>query len=330
MHIHPAIQALQGDPALQAKAQQAAHDGMFAWVDAPERRQLRAELDAFAARRPIADCPLLARLFAQGDRTARDLAMSFADAGIAILADEPFAHLPQRHSTDGLVSVLVLGRSGNVTLTLCAIDGERLAAGAPARHAAFWPGESWEHVLAGEAVADLVDCHPRAEDGSETGAVALHAREVLLTPGAVIARDADRQAMLLRSVPRSLVTLRLQRRLSGAGPSREYALANGALAHQSAGNPRDSRIELMMALLGRMKRVDAAPLIARIAAAEGSAALRWQALREGLALDTATGFAALCRVAADPGDSLAEPAGALRAQLIEAHPALAGVVPCPA
>ena len=184
MHIHPAIQALQGDPALQAKAQQAAHDGMFAWVDGPERRQLRAELDAFAARRPIADCPLLARLFAQGDRTARDLATSFADAGIAILADEPFAHLPQR-----------------------------LAAGAPARHAAFWPGESWEHVLAGEAVADLVDCHPRAEDGPETGAVALHAREVLLTPGAVIARDADRQAMLLRSVPRSLVTLRLQRRL---------------------------------------------------------------------------------------------------------------------
>ena len=40
------------------------------------------------------------------------------------------------------------------------------------------------------------------------------------------------------------------------------------------------------------------------------------------ALDTATGFRALGRVARGAGDPLAAPAGALRAQLVEAHPEL--------
>lgn len=325
MILHPVIHALQGNPALQRAAQQAAHDGMVVWAGHPQRQQLRAELDAFATTRPMADCPLLSSLFTEGDPTARALALSFASAGAGILAEHPLAHLPQRHSTDGTVSVLLLGRSGNVTLTLCAVDGERFAAGRPARNVTFWPGESWEHVIAGEAEAELVVRRTMAEGGP-----ALHRRTVRLKEGSVVCHDADRQAMVLRSVPRHLVTLRLQRRRPQAGPSREHALEDGALMHQSAGNPRDSRIELMMALLGRMKRQDAAPLIAGIATGEGSEALRWQALREGLALDTATGFAALCQVAADPQDGLAQPAGALRAELIEAHPSLAGIAPCPA
>ena len=324
MLLHPAIRALQDDPALQRAAQQAAHDGMVAWISDPQRVRLRAELDVFAMNRPLADCPLLSGLFVEGDPTARMLALSFAAAGASILAQHPLAHLPQRHSTDGTVSVLLLGRSGNVTLTLCAVDGESFAAGPPARNVTFWQGESWEHVLAGEAEAELVDrCGEEGQGGT------LHRRTVSLAEGSVVCRDADRQAMILRAVPRHFVTLRLQRRRPQAGPSREYALADGALVHQSAGNPRDSRVELMMALLGRMKRGDAAPVIAGIATGGGSEALRWQALREGLALNTATGFAALCRVAADPQDGLAGPAGALRAQLIETHPALAGIAPCP-
>jgi hypothetical protein len=58
--------------------------------------------------------------------------------------------------------------------------------------------------------------------------------------------------------------------------------------------------------------------------------VRWQALRECLALDTATGFAALGRLAATTDDPLAAPAQALHAQLLERYPALAGVEPCPA
>ena len=78
----------------------------------------------------------------------------------------------------------------------------------------------------------------------------------------------------------------------------------------------------MLALLGRMRRAEAAPTMAAMAREAGPDGLRWQALREALALDTAEGFRALCHVARASDDPLAMPAGALRAQLVEAHPEL--------
>ena len=126
----------------------------------------------------------------------------------------------------------------------------------------------------------------------------------------------------MRRIDGALVTLRLQRRRENADVTREYDLTDGALLHQAAGNPRDSRLELMLALLGRMGRGDAAPHMAVLATGNAGSALRWQAVRECLALDTQIGFAALATIAARPEDPLSGPAGALRAQLIEAWPQL--------
>ena len=94
--------------------------------------------------------------------------------------------------------------------------------------------------------------------------------------------------------------------------------------------PRESRFELAAALLGRMGRSDAAPLLAAMAEEHGGQSLRWQSLKECLGLDSGAGFAALDRIAAQAGDPLAGPATALRAQLLERYPQLAGAVPCPA
>jgi hypothetical protein len=78
-----------------------------------------------------------------------------------------------------------------------------------------------------------------------------------------------------------------------------------------------------------MGRKEAAPTMAEIARGAGSDGLRWQALREALALDTAVGFRALSVLARAPDDPLAMPAGALRAQLVEAHPELLSLEDCP-
>jgi hypothetical protein len=88
----------------------------------------------------------------------------------------------------------------------------------------------------------------------------------------------------------------------------------------------------MLALLGRMRRAETAPVMAAIAREPGDASLRWQALRECLALDTAAGLAALSYLARTGDDPLAPPAGALRAQLIETHPELHALdsAACPA
>ena len=126
----------------------------------------------------------------------------------------------------------------------------------------------------------------------------------------------------------------------GDGPleSADALLERGKLIHRAAASPAQSRYELMIALLGRMGRADAAPLLASMALGPDPAPLRWQALRECLGLDTATGFAALSQLARRAGDPLAAPAGALRAQLRESYPQLAQIealeeaenIPCPA
>jgi hypothetical protein len=128
--------------------------------------------------------------------------------------------------------------------------------------------------------------------------------------------------MRLLGVESCLVTLRLQRRPRHGGVAFEYDIESGTLLHRAAGVMRESRHALMINLLGRMGRKDAAPVLADIAQEEAASDLRWQALREGLGLDTATGFAALAKVAARPDDALAKPAAALKAQLLELYPAL--------
>ena len=140
------------------------------------------------------------------------------------------------------------------------------------------------------------------------------------------------QALQLLAVERRLVALRLHRTARNPEPTREYDLVSGALLRQAAGDIRASRHEAALALLGRMRRGEAAPVMAAIAREPGDASLRWQALRECLALDTAAGFAALSGLARAEGDPLAPSARALHAQLIEAHPELRtlGSAACPA
>lgn len=325
MILHPDLRALRGDATPQRHAQAAMIAAAARWRASPVTAPVLADLDAFATCRDLAECPALAALFEEGDPAALALAGEFAALAADALARDPLGHVAFRHFTDGTISTLLLARKGNVTLALIAIDGEGLKTAPAPTTADFGPFETWERVLAGTGMAELVERRSSGEHGAD-----LRRRAVALAPGKVICGDAERQAVMVRAVDGCLVSLRLQRRRRGAGLSREYRLADGALVHQAAGNPRDSRIELMLALLGRMGRADAAPLAATIATAPGSTALRWQALRECLALDTAAGFAALTAVARCAEDELAPAAGALRSQLIEAHPQLAEIAPCPA
>ena len=141
--------------------------------------------------------------------------------------------------------------------------------------------------------------------------------------------EAGREALLFDQVDGALLMLRLQRRHDLMQPKRAYALEGGALLHQASATPRESRHEVAVALLGKMGRIDAAPLLAEIARDEThGASLRWQALRECLGLDTKSGFWTLTAIARAGADPLAVPAGALRAQLLEAYPQLAEVELC--
>src|SRR5690606_2612297 len=91
-----------------------------------------------------------------------------------------------------------------------------------------------------------------------------------LAEGARLALDLSRQALFVERVETRLVSLRLHRANPDPGPSREYDLASGQLRRQASGDVRASRQEAMLALLGRMGRKEAAPIMAAMAGEAGS------------------------------------------------------------
>lgn len=323
------MRALRADDRPQRDAQDVLYRALADWRGSGEVRTLAAELARFAQGGKLEDFPVLAACFESADDAAPTLIGRFIATFAGALGEAPLGQMPLRHFTDGVHSTLLLARSGGTTLALTAVDGLGLARRAAAESVSYPPNHSWEHVLAGAARAELVDCHVRTENNGD-GPARLERRSLTLGAGTVMARDSIRRALLLHAVDGRLVTLRLQRRHPGSAVCREHRLADGALVHQAAGSAQDSRLELAASLLGRMGRTDAAPLLAAMVQEEGSPGLRWQVLRECLALDTAVGFAVLSEIAARPEDELAVPAGALRAQLVERHPVLSELAPCPA
>jgi hypothetical protein len=322
MIVAPELAALRSDDAPPRPAQRELGDMLARWRTQPQVAAVLAELPRFAAGAALADCPALAALFRPEALRALAFAQDLAGVISDALMQWPLGHVPLRHFTDGTHSTLLIERCGAATLALVGIDGAGLEDRPPPTTASFTPVETWECAIGGRAEIETVRL---VGDGP---GIRLARRADMVGPGSVAYRDGRIQTRFVTRAEGTFVALRLQRRCGGGALAREFDLATGALVHQAAGEPGESRLEMAMALLGRMGRGDAAPHMAAIARSRRSAPLRWQALRESLALDSAQGFAALCTVAGDPADPLAAPAGALRAQLLEAYPQLQEIAAC--
>lgn len=321
MRIDPAIAALREDRSLQQQAQVAMGATCTAWRADPAVAGVIGDIDRYGAGAPLEACPALEAVFT--DQVAAPmLAEALTRHFVPMLHKQHFAHPPFRHSNAGALSTLLLARSGRACLTIHARE--------PGQWSYDLVGYSdalrHEAVLAGQGEGRILRC-PRRPDGTSQ----IDSEAVELAPGGRLALDRNSETLQVTSARTRLVTLRLQREAADPAPSREHALADGRLLRQASGSIRSSRQEMMLALLGRMNRAEAAPTMADMAREDGDPSLRWQALRESLALDTAAGFAALVALARRPHDPLARAAGALRAQLVEAHPELLALeATCPA
>lgn len=325
MLVRPELQALRVDDTPQRQAQAALREVYDDWRMAGPGLRAEDEVAQYAGGAKLEDMPLLSALFAPEDESADQFTGDLIARLLGSLAAAPLSQMPLRYSTDRTFSSLMIARHAAATLVLQVFDGAGLARKPAPVSAVFPPTDTLERVLAGSAEAIQVRIVAQRPDGAD-----LDREAITLQPGSIRHRIGTAEAQLLQWAPAQLVTLKLQRRTSTAQVTREYRLSDGVLLHQAAGCPRDSRLELSAALLGRMGRSDAAPLLAAMAEEHGSTSLRWQALRECLALDSAAGLAALCRIARNAGDPLAAQAGALRAQLLKSYPQLVGACPCPA
>ncbi len=325
MLIRPELRALRSDDAPQRRAQARLGEVLESWRASPVVAAIDADLHRFGQRAELEDLPALSALFDPHDSAAEQLATDIAARMLGELQHNAFGQVLFRHSSDAVQASLMLLRRGTATLALQVVDGAALERREPPISAAFTATETVERILRGSGEAEHVQLGAPRPGGAEL----IRSRRPVIA-GAVARRDGASETQWLCRVEGSLVSLKLQRRPVSGAVMREYVLADGSLAHQAAGSSRDSRLELVASLLSRMERRDAAPLLAAMAEEQGSTAMRWQVLRECLALDSGEGFRALSLIARRADDPLAAPAGALRAQLLEQYPVLAGVDPCPA
>ncbi|QZD89131.1 hypothetical protein K3148_09810 [Qipengyuania aurantiaca] len=320
MRIDPQIRALRGDPASQRLAQEELVAACDSWRSGAGAEAL-ADLQRYGEGQPLDECPALKTLL-------NDQAAAFAwlapllDAGLESLTRNPLGQFPMRHQYSDGVAMIQLGLSGRAALTLIAYDELQQSP----KSASFSAGERHELVLSGVGDFRFVDL---LEERANSAAIDQRVRR--LVAGETLSCDGATQTRVLERVHGRMVMLRLARTDAAQSDTRQYSLEDGRLLHRASGNRLESQREMATALLGRMGRSDAAPLLAELTR-EGSAHIRWQSLRECLGLDTATGFAALTQIAADASDELSSPASALRAQLLEAYPQLASLeaIPCPA
>jgi len=255
MLIRPELQVLRSDDAPQRQAQRAAAAALQAWRRDGDGAEVEAELARFHRGAALEDLPLLRALF---DPDCTRVKRFLGDLIIPLLhqiAKEPLAQSPLRHSTSDVATAIVVARCATSALTLHCISGIGLSRQPEAETASFLPAETWERVLAGSAEATQVRIAQVGPDSADLERITIHLRK-----GDVRYRNGRDEALLVRSVPTSFVQLRLQRRTDTLLPVRQYRLVDGHLVHQAAGTPRDSRLELTAALLGRMKRRDAAPM----------------------------------------------------------------------
>jgi len=310
MHVHPSIAALRSDFAPQRRAQAAMKAAIESWRAEPGIDQFMTQFAAFGHGAALEDCPDLEAVFTQTGEASR-LMHLMSRHFIRAFTAHPLGQPPFRNGFDGNAGSMLLARAGRAQLIVQAREPARL------EHAGyvFTDALRYDAVIGGKADARIVRI---IENGTPT--VGFSEERLMLEPGCQMAFDLASEALLIDHVEERLVMLRLVRNRTNPGPMREFDAATGTMQQQSAGTIATSRQEAIIALLGRMQRTEAAPCFAQVALDEGDTSLRWQAVRECLALDSEEGFRALSRIALRAGDPLAGSAGALRAQLLENYP----------
>ena len=325
MRVDSEILALRSDPASQRRMHARMEAAKREWRARGDVAAVLGELAGYGAGHRLERAAALGSLVNDPDCARRFVVGLVEHMGHA-LHDAPLGQIPFRHQLSGGICVVQLAEAGRAALSLVTYEGAALASGGPAQSVCFSDGELHEVCLAGSATARMFEI---TRDDGTRAQICSQART--LEAGATLCLAGPTQARLIDRVDGRLVMLRLGRGAAEPTPSREFTLEGGALLHRASGSREESRLEMAMALLGRMGRRDAAPQIAALAG-QGGAHLRWQAVRNCLALDPAQGFLALSKLAVDADAALAAQAGALRKQLCTTYPVLAGMEAdaCPA
>jgi hypothetical protein len=266
-------------------------------------------LDLFSQDTGLGQCEALQKSMTSLE-AALLLVRELTDSLCTALRQEPLAQIPFRHQYQDGLGVLRLASGKNVSLSLVIYEQrDQLTP----QTVCFSDCDTYEIVLAGAAEGRMFRLDPKQK---------LNQMHLKIESGDTINLCGANEAKLIEQATGRMVVLRLTKSPAKPSDSREYRLSDGTLIHRASGSRKDSRLEIAMALLGAMERDDAAKQLSQLAA-ETDHVLRWQALRQCLALDTEKGFGRLSAISREPRDPLSEQAQALRLQLLDKYPQLA-------
>ena len=312
MFVRDELKALRGDDREARTHRVAMEEALEDCRREPRLAAVLEELLRYGEGGDFAHCPALVALF-EHTGAARDLLRPLIGRLTALHRAYPLAQLAFRHRSQAGAHVLQIAARGHATLSLVLQDQD---AGAEHIIATFADADQREVVLTGKASACLFEIVAEERDR-----VILNSVRTELQSGARMKCTGPRQSRLIQPSHDSLLTLRLVRAARRPGPTRRVDVRSGRIVHRASGSVADSRADLAMLLLGRMGRRDALPVLSA-RSRTGNAQVRWQALRQCLALDAATGLPLLEGIAQDRGDPLYGAAKALLAQLQREQPFL--------
>lgn len=313
MQVHPDCAALRGGRVPQPRTDAA----LARWRAAPEVAALGPDLARFAEGTALAQCPALARVL-NDHGAAQALVAGLVVPTLTALRAEPLALLSFGHSSAPGLARLRLANHDAAALTLVAYAPRPRAV---PLSAVFDDGTAHEIVVAGEGLANAY----------RLDAERLTVADIALRPATRLTRDGADAARQIIAVTCPLVLLQLTRTPPAPMPSREIALADGRVLRTISGCKHTSQQLMALGVLGALGHQSAVPAMARLVRDPyADRDLRWEGLRQCLALDAREGLALLSALAGDPGDALCAPAAALQAQWRAARPDLAALMPEPA
>jgi hypothetical protein len=313
MHIHPDLARLRrGLP-----AQPLTDAALAQWRARPDAAGVMAAMVSFSEGAALEDVPALHRLLTDAGAAAA-LAGGLVDALMPAMQAEPLAQAALGHACAPAAARLRLASHARAGLSLVA---HSCRARALPVSALFEDGAAHEIVLAGAGEA-LV--HRLGEEGLAT-------RRLVLAPGTRLRRGGTQDARQIIAVTRPLMVLQLNIEAAQPRPSCEIALADGRLVKTISGCKQASQRMMALGVLGALGHAPALPAMAALACDQRAGRdLRWEALRQSLAMDTRSGLELLARLAEDRDDPLQPDAAALQSRLAAAFPDLAPFLPQPA
>ncbi|MEM6477014.1 MAG: hypothetical protein AAF687_12690 [Pseudomonadota bacterium] len=311
MRIHPAIRVLRGDRAAQRSVQEPVLKALAQWHSSGPVARLVEALANYAAGAPLSECSPLSELM-QDSELAGGFVRDWSGLFVGALSSGPLGEVPFQSRLIGGVGTVSLLRSGRATLALTAMPrGERL--------------DDANTVV----IADR-ECHEILIEGRASGAVfrsdgqedRLHWAKAAWRRGDQIALG-PRSARLITNVEQTVLLLQLSRTAQHPKAAREFDRVTGQFQRSASGDKLASRKVMALGVLGALEHWEALSVMGDVARDTSlDDDLRWEAVRQVLALDPASGMQLLDGLAQRGEDALARPAERLRGQLLRAYPQL--------